>query len=123
MGNRLRTVDAVVTRVIGPDMFEADVDLGFDVRAMRRLKLAGVNSAHLRKLNKDGTERAAQFLRSRIEGQSVVLKLIRSGDHFYAHVCYGPEERDVLEEMVTHGLLERFVVNRWNDKGGNGDEH
>lgn len=113
MNNRLKTVEARIVRVIGPDMFEADVDLGFDIRVIRRLKLASVNSQRLFSQGKSAVQKATEFLRSRIEGQEVVLKLLRKGEHFYAHVFYGPEERDMLDEMVTHGMLERFSVNEF----------
>jgi endonuclease YncB( thermonuclease family) len=108
MSIKPRAVEATVNRVLGPDMFEADVDLEFDIRTIRRLKLAGVDSNHLRSLEPDALEEATKFLRNRIEGRTVMLRPIRKGEHYYARVCYGPEERDVLEEMITHGLLRRF---------------
>ncbi len=99
---------AKVTRVMGPDLFEADIDLGFDTRQTRRLKLSGVDSEHVKGLDHDDTKKAMEFLRSRIEGQVVTLRPNRRGEHFYVRVLYGSEESDVLEEMVQLDLLRRF---------------
>ncbi len=107
-GDRFR---ANVTRVMGPDMFESEIDLGFDVTITRRLKLAGVDSEHVRSLSQDDAQKAMEFLRSRVEGQSVVLRPSRKGEHFYTRVLYGSEESDILEEMTTLGLLKRFERN------------
>lgn len=115
MANRLRVVEAEVTRVMGPDLFEARVDLEFDITVTKRLKLSGVDSQHLRSLSDEVQTRATDFLRSRIEGQRIVIKPLRKGEHFYARVFYGPEESDILEEMVRSGLLRRFERN-----GGDG---
>lgn len=116
--SKARLVEATVKRVMGPDLFEAEVDLDFDVKITRRLKLAGVDSMHLRTLLPNDSQRAAEFLRGRIEGQQVTIKTLRKGEHFYARVFYGPEESDVLDEMVKLGLLRKF------DRNGfvNGDD-
>jgi len=110
-----RLVEAEVTRVMGPDMFEAKVDLEFDISVMKRLKLAGVDSHHLRSLSEDDQRKATEFLRNRIEGETVLIRPLRKGEHFYAKVMYGAEESDILDEMVRCGLLRKF------DRNGNGD--
>ncbi len=102
---------AKVTRVLGPDLFEAEVDLGFDVTTSKRLKLASVDWDHLRSLGLNGQQKASEFLRQRVEGQEVVLRVVRRGEYFFAHVLYGPEERDLLDEMVGLGLLKKFERN------------
>jgi hypothetical protein len=116
MTTKPRLVEATVTRVMGPDLFEAKVDLGFDIETTRRLKLAGVDSQHLRSLGQDDVQKATEFLRTRIEGQVVLIRPIRKGEHFYARVYYGPEESDLIDEMVLSGFLRRF------DRNGNGDD-
>lgn len=108
MSTKPRLVEADVTRVMGPDLFEARIDLEFDIQVTRRLKLASVDSQHLRSMSPADVQRATEFLRSRIEGQRVLLRPMRKGEHFYARVFYGPEESDVLDEMITSGLLRRF---------------
>ena len=118
MSTKPRLVEADVTRVMGPDLFEAKIDLEFDIQTTRRLKLSGVDSQHLRALSPGDVQRATEFLRSRIEGQKVLIRPVRKGEHFYARVYYGPEESDVLEEMVTSGLLRKFERNG----DGNGEE-
>lgn len=110
-----RLVEAEVTRVMGPDMFEAKVDLEFDISVLKRLKLAGVDSQHLRGLSEEEQRRATEFLRSRIEGETVLIRPLRKGEHFYASVRYGTEEADVLDEMARSGLLRKF-------RNGNGDD-
>lgn len=111
MGNKPRLVEGSVTRVMGPDLFEAKVDLGFDIETTRRLKLAGIDSHHLRSLGQEEIQKATEFLRSRIEGQVVLIRPIRKGEHFYARVYYGPEESDLIDEMVMSGLVCRFERN------------
>lgn len=108
MGNKTRSMEAKITRVMGPDIFEAEVDLGFDIKITKRLKLAGVNSHHLRKMSEADKAKATEFLRNRIEGQTVIIKPQRKGEYFYAEVFYGPEESNILKEMVGSGLLRRF---------------
>ena len=111
MASRSRVVEAEVTRVMGPDLFEAKVDLEFDITVTKRLKLAGVDSQHLRSLSDEAQTKATDFLRCRIENQRVVIRPLRKGEHYYARVFYGPEESDILEEMVRSGLLRRFERN------------
>lgn len=111
MANKPRLVEATVKRVMGPDLFEAEVDLEFDIRVTKRLKLAGVDSQHLRSLPDADVQKATEFLRGRIEEQTVLIRPIRKGEHFYARVMYGPEESDVLDEMVRSGLLRKFDRN------------
>lgn len=103
--------DAEITRVVGPDMFEARVNLGFDIDHTRRLRLLGVDSEHVRSLTQDSVRKAMEFLRDRIEGQLVTLKVQRKGEHYYARVCYGSHETDILDEMANHGLLKKFDRN------------
>lgn len=111
MGKKARFVEAKVTRVMGPDLFEAEVDLEFDITVLKRLKLAGVDSQHLRELPEAERLKATEFLRGRIEGQEVLIRPLRKGEHYYARVFYGPEESDILEEMIRSGLLRRFERN------------
>jgi hypothetical protein len=108
MSSRVRMVAAYVTRVMGPDLFEANIELGFDVSTVRRLKLAGVDSSFLRNLSPEDTQKTTEFLRSRIEDTGVFLRPVRKGEHYYAHVYYGREESNIVDEMVTLGLLKRF---------------
>ena len=111
MGKRSRSVEAKVTRVMGPDLFESEVDLEFDITVLKRLKLAGVDSQHLRESSDADRLKATEFLRNRIEGQTVRIRPLRKGEHYYARVLYGPEESDILEEMIRSGLLSRFERN------------
>ncbi len=111
MGKRSRSVEAKVTRVMGPDLFESEVDLEFDITVLKRLKLAGVDSQHLRESSDADRLKATEFLRNRIEGQTVLIRPLRKGEHYYARVLYGPEESDILEEMIRSGLLSRFERN------------
>jgi len=115
MPSKPRLVEATVTRVMGPDLFEANVDLEFDISVLKRLKLAGVDSGHLRSLSEADQQKATEFLRGRIEGETVLIRPLRKGEHFYARVLYGPEESDVLDEMVRSGMLRKFDRNG-NDK-------
>jgi len=100
--------EAMIARVIGPDMFEATVDLGFDVIHTRRLRLLGVDSDHVRNLDPDGVKSAIEFFRSRVEGHQVELRILRKGEYYYARIIYGSDSTDLLDEMVTVGLLKRF---------------
>lgn len=97
-------------------MFEVRVDLGFDIDHTRRVRLLGVDADFLREMNQEQTRKACEFLRGRIEGKNVGLKVQRKGEHYYARVNYGSDETDVLEEMVMQGLVKKFARN-----GGNGD--
>lgn len=113
--NRLRTFpEAEITRVVGPDMFEAKLDLGFDIEHTRRLRLLGVDSENLRAMQQDDIRKACDFLRGRIEGKIVMLKVQRKGEHYYARVVYGSDDTDVLDEMASMGLVQKF------EKNGNG---
>ena len=110
--------EATISRVIGPDMFEATVDLGFDVIHTRRLRLIGVDSDHVRNLDPDGVKSAIEFFRSRVEGRQVELRILRKGEYYYARILYGSDSTDLLDEMVTVGLLKKFE--RSNNGNGNG---
>ena len=111
MGSKTRIVEAKITRVMGPDLFEAVVDLEFDITVTKRLKLSGVDSQHLRSLPEADQLKATEFLRNRIEGETVILRPVRKGEHYYARVFYGVEESDILEEMVRSGMLRKFERN------------
>ena len=116
--SRLRTFQgAEVIRVLGPDMFEAKVDLGFDIEHARRLRLLGVDADSLRDMNQDQIRRTCEFQRGRIEGKVVSLKVQRKGEHYYARVLYGNDETDLLEEMVAQGLVKKFERNGTNGDG------
>ena len=99
---------ARVTRVLGPDFFEAVVQLGFDITLRKKFKLGGVDVDQLRSQSDDETRAATEFLRSRVEGQSVILRTTRRGDYWYTKCCYGPEETSVTEEMFQTGHLKPY---------------
>lgn len=111
MVSKSRAVEAEVTRVMGPDLFEARVDLEFDITVTKRMKLGGVDSQHLKAMSDEAQAKATDFLRQRIEGQTVMIRPLRKGEHYYARVYYGPEESDILDEMVRLGLLQKFERN------------
>ena len=100
--------EALIERVIGPDMFEAVVDLGFDIKYTKRLRLLGVDSDYVRSLDTEGIRSAIAFFRDRVEGRTVELRVLRKGEYYYARVVYGADSTDLLEEMVIAGLLKKF---------------
>jgi hypothetical protein len=110
--------EVTVSRVLGPDMFEAAIDVGFDVIMTRRLRLLGVDSDHVRNMDPDNTRQAIEFFRGRVEGNKVELRVTRKGEYYYARVLYGSDNTDLLDEMSRSGLLRKFERNG----NGNGDE-
>ena len=98
--------EAVILRVMGPDVFEARVQLGFGVETVRQMKLSGVSWDHVNALSEDARDRATEALREMIEGQFVKMRVIQRGQFYYARVFL--VEEDVLECMVQRGYLARF---------------
>ncbi len=99
---------AHVARVLGPDMLEADINLGFDVRIRKKIKLGGVDATSVRGMDEDEVKSAVEYLRDRIEGKEVTIRTTRRGDYYYARIYYGPEQSNVVEEMFLQGLLKKF---------------
>ena len=113
--------EATISRVIGPDMFEATVDLGFDIQHTRRLRLLGVDSDYVRGLESNDARQAMTFFRDRVEGRQVELRVLHKGEHYYARITYGSDDTDLLEEMAAAGLLRKFERSNGNGNGnGNG---
>lgn len=109
LDKRSEIFTAKVTRVLGPDFFEAVIDLGFDITLRKKMKLGSVDDVKLKLLTEEQKTSAAEFFRSRVEGQEVVLRVVRRGEFHYASVFYGVESKNIVEEMFALGLLPKYA--------------
>ncbi len=109
---------AKVTNVVDGDTIDVDIDLGFYVHRMERVRLYGINAYETR-LGKDTTaEEKAKglegkaYLTNLILGKEVVLNSFKSDDYekygrFLAEVLLG--DLNVNEDMVTKGYAVHQV--------------
>jgi micrococcal nuclease len=72
---------AVVTNVVDGDTVDADVDLGFFVTMKnQRLRLVGIDTPETKGPTRPAGEEASEFLRSMIDGETVLLRTIKDKD-------------------------------------------
>lgn len=107
---RVDAWSAKILTVLGPDFFEALVDLGFGVSLTKKFKLGGVDTMSLKAMNEDEVLAATEFLKTKIEGCSVLLRATKRHEHYYTKLYCGPEETNVAEEMFRLGLLKKFEI-------------
>ena len=107
---RVDAWSAKIVKVLGPDFFEALVDLGFGVSLTKKFKLGGVDTMGVKALTEQEAIAALDFLKEKLEGTSVLLRATKRHEHYYTKVYYGPEETNIAEEMFRLGLLKRFEI-------------
>tara|TARA_Y100000310_G_scaffold323954_1_gene385140 strand:- start:8598 stop:8987 length:390 start_codon:yes stop_codon:yes gene_type:complete len=77
-----------VTRVVDGDTVDAEIDLGFDVRVKKRIRLFGINTPESRTRDKEEKKRglAAKYRLEEIIDQSEVIRLRSHGSGKYGRV-------------------------------------
>jgi micrococcal nuclease len=113
------TYKATVSRVVDGDTIYVDVDLGFYLRQLMRLRLNGVNTPELRGETRAEGLRAKQFVEQTLAGcPAVVIQTTKMGKYgrYIADVWYLPgsdDEREILGQgqnlcqvLLAEGLAE-----------------
>lgn len=128
MENTFYTYRALVTRVVDGDTFDAEIDLGFDVRITTRIRLYDFDAAETHR-PRNATERehgklATEWLKNRIEGKQVILVTVKDKSEKYGRMLatvYDNISNDdtiiselvktecisIQQYMVTEGLAKR----------------
>lgn len=98
-----------VTRVVDGDTIDAEIDLGFDLRLNKRIRLHGINTPETRTRDKEEKKRglaAKEFLQQIIDEQDGVL-FLKSMDQGKFGRCLGVLfERDFDDQSINDMLVQ-----------------
>ena len=99
-----------VTRVVDGDTIDAEIDLGFDLKLSKRIRLYGINTPETRTRDKEEKKRglaAKKFLQQIVDEQQGVL-FLKSLDQGKFGRCIGVLfERDFDDQSINDLLVEQ----------------
>lgn len=104
---------AAVTRVIDGDTYDMRIDLGFDIYALKRVRLLGVDTPELRRRAERARALAAKaYVESRVTGKIVRICATKrdSFGRWLADVYYlsGGLEVDLATDLLASGHARRY---------------
>lgn len=98
-----------VTRVVDGDTIDAEIDLGFDLKLNKRIRLYGINTPETRTRDKEEKKRglaAKKFLQQIVDEQEGVL-FLKSLDQGKFGRCIGVLfERDFDDQSINDVLVQ-----------------
>ena len=98
-----------VTRVVDGDTIDAEIDLGFDLKLKKRIRLYGINTPETRTRDKEEKKRglaAKKFLQQIVDEQEGVL-FLKSLDQGKFGRCIGVLfERDFDDQSINDVLVQ-----------------
>jgi micrococcal nuclease len=98
-----------VTRVVDGDTIDAEIDLGFDLKLNKRIRLYGINTPETRTKDKEEKKRglaAKKFLQQVVDEQDGVL-FLKSLDQGKFGRCIGVLfERDFDDQSINDMLVQ-----------------
>jgi micrococcal nuclease len=98
-----------VTRVVDGDTIDAEIDLGFDLKLNKRIRLYGINTPETRTRDKEEKKRglaAKKFLQQIVDEQQGVL-FLKSLDQGKFGRCIGVLfERDFDDQSINDVLVQ-----------------
>ena len=98
-----------VTRVVDGDTIDAEIDLGFDLKLNKRIRLYGINTPETRTRDKEEKKRglaAKKFLQQIVDEQEGVL-FLKSLDQGKVGRCIGVLfERDFDDQSINDVLVQ-----------------
>jgi micrococcal nuclease len=100
---------AIVKRVIDGDTIDAEVDCGFSVTTVQRLRLASINCPETRGDEKVAGLSAKAFVESQLPvGSEIVINTAKddSFGRYIAQVWYGSDHKCLNTVLVEHGYAK-----------------
>ena len=98
-----------VTRVVDGDTIDAEIDLGFDLKLNKRIRLYGINTPETRTRDKEEKKRglaAKKFLQQIVDEQEGIL-FLKSLDQGKFGRCIGVLfERDFDDQSINDVLVQ-----------------
>jgi micrococcal nuclease len=98
-----------VTRVVDGDTIDAEIDLGFDLKLNKRIRLYGINTPETRTRDPEEKKRglaAKKFLQQIVDEQQGVL-FLKSLDHGKFGRCIGVLfEQDFDDQSINDVLVQ-----------------
>ncbi len=122
------TYKATVTRIVDGDTIYVDIDLGFFLRQMMKVRLRGVNTPEIRGVERPEGLKAKQFVvDSLADCPAVVIKTSKIGKYgrYIADVWFLPGSDDAGEilskgEKLNQLLLKKKLAKPMDDRGRGG---
>lgn len=114
------TYKAHVLKIVDGDTVDIEIDLGFDIRTVQRVRLAGINAAEH---NTAAGQEAIKWLQGRLLlGSEVVVKSNKpgGGDKYgrYLAVIIPVDEQDgVVNGSINDALIASGHAVPWNGQG------
>lgn len=103
---------AKVVRVIDGDTIECEIDLGFYVKTIQRLRLLHINAPEIKGRTKLEGEKSKEYLTNRLLNKEVIIKTNRnkSFDRWLAEVFLEENGNtiNISEEMIKIGLAAPY---------------
>jgi micrococcal nuclease len=107
---------AVVVNVVDGDTIDADIDLGFYVWIKKqRIRLLGIEAPEPKGATRPEGERATEFLKSLIDGKTIILRTVKGNDGGDRDDSFGRwlgtvylNGVDVNAEMIDSGHAARY---------------
>lgn len=102
------TYKAVIVKIIDGDTIDADIDVGFKVRTIQRLRLLGVDCPEMNGPDKETGLLAKAFAIGAVLGKPVVLMTTKADafGRYLADVMYmdGDKPKNLNDELIANGF-------------------
>jgi micrococcal nuclease len=98
---------AKIIRVIDGDTIDAEVDLGFNIKMVMKIRLAGINAPEM---NTQEGKRTKDALLTLIEGENVTLLSIKDKQEKYGRYLgvIVKDNKNVNEWLVEQNMAVRY---------------
>lgn len=104
----------IVHRVIDGDTFEIEIDLGFDLKITKDIRLLDVDTPETWRPRNEAEKlhgkAATEFVKNLIEGKEVVLQSVKFGKYRYVASVFvevNGEQLNLAEELTNNGMLKK----------------
>ena len=106
--NPIRTIDAVVTRVVDGDTLVAETNNGTKLK----VRLYGIDAPELARAGKPGqpfARESSQYLSAHVRGKTVRLEILDIDRYHRMVAVIWLDGHDVNKEMLEAGMAEAYV--------------
>ena len=110
MENSLYFYKAKVLGVYDADTITCEVDLGFKIKVVKKIRLAGINAPEVRGDQREVGLKARDYLRSLIDSKNILLKTSKDKVGKYGRLLGTIifENRNINDLLVEEGYAKRY---------------
>jgi micrococcal nuclease len=110
MEDSLYFYKAKVLSIYDADTITCEVDLGFKIKVVKKIRLAGINAPELKGNQREQGLLARDYLRSLIDGKTILLKTSKDKGGKYGRLLGTIifEDRNINDLLVEEGYAVKY---------------